>query len=76
MEEVQELELQERLLLWDTAAEAAGALGEVEARLGRTEADLRVYVHDALAPHHDKDFKYLAALPMRCLEAPVLRVRP
>ncbi len=74
MEAVQERALEERLHLWEQAAELVGALGELPPRVTKTEADLRVFAHDALAPHHDKDFRYLAALEMTLLRDVVLHV--
>ena len=64
----------ERMHLWRQAADAVGALAGRPGRMSRTEADLRVYAHDAIAPHHDKDFRYLTVLPMNCLRSIHLKV--
>ena len=72
--EVQREAQHERLQLWRQAAEATGALGGPPDRMTRTEADVRIYAHDALAPHHDKDFRYLASFEMEALKHKVLHV--
>lgn len=72
--EVQARALEERAGLWDQAAEASGALGPMPARLGRTEADLRLFAHDAASPHHDTDFRNLTAFPLRLPADKILHV--
>jgi hypothetical protein len=49
-------------LYWQ-ARELMCALGEAPAQVSRVEADLRMFAHDILHPHHEKDFHTLAAFP-------------
>ena len=73
MQEVQDAALEERVHLWVAAAEASGARGRPQTKChSRTEADFRVFAHDALAPHHDKDFRYLTDFGTKCLMGVVL----
>eukprot|EP00972_Heterocapsa_arctica_P106282 15657266-Heterocapsa_arctica.AAC.2 len=48
---------------WGAAREAACALGENPPWVSPEARDLRVFVHDALALNHEKDFHSLAAFP-------------
>ena len=43
------------------AAEACRHLGECPDMMPRSEADLRVFVHDLLRWSHDKDYRTLAS---------------
>ena len=61
--EVQTLALEARWETWQHAAEAQGALGATPSLVSRREADLRIFGHDALMAHHDKDFRSLEAYP-------------
>ena len=54
-------ELREELVL--QAAEASRHLGECPETMPRSEADLRVFVHDLLHWSHDKDYRTLASFP-------------
>ena len=45
------------------AAEASRHLGDCSETMPRSEADLRVFVHDLLHWSHDKDYRTLAAFP-------------
>eukprot|EP00438_Fugacium_kawagutii_P034289 Skav220346 [mRNA] locus=scaffold2224:194593:200853:+ [translate_table: standard] len=45
------------------ASEASRHLGECPEQLPRSEADLRVFVHDLLHWSHDKDYRTLASFP-------------
>lgn len=74
LQEVQTRALQERMGIWEKAVELVGALGPMPAKMTRTEADPRVYAHDALAPHHDKDFRFVTALRMDALNGIILHV--
>ena len=38
------------------------------------EADLRIFIHDAVAPHHDKDYRTLVVFPLRLLEDVALNI--
>ncbi|CAK0880153.1 unnamed protein product [Prorocentrum cordatum] len=58
----------------DQAVRAEESLGPPEAKLVVGEADLRIFIHDAVAPHHDKDYRALVAFPLRLLEDVVLNV--
>ena len=67
-EVLQDAALECRMELWHAAAEAIGALGEAPSLVTSFEADLRVFGHDALAPHRDEDFRYLALFPAEMLD--------
>ena len=46
---------------WVQAKEAECALGPAPAWVTAEESDLRVFVHDATHPDHEKDYRSLAA---------------
>lgn len=72
--EINELALEIRWDVWSGAAEAGAALGDAPPLVPAAESDLRVFVHDALAPNHDKDFRTLQVLPPSVLSNVVLHV--
>ena len=74
MQDVQTCAAQARVEHATCAAEAQEAMGAPATTLSSLEADLRVFCHDALHVHHDKDARSLAALPISLLEDVVLHV--
>eukprot|EP00438_Fugacium_kawagutii_P001653 Skav236324 [mRNA] locus=scaffold97:181652:191974:+ [translate_table: standard] len=56
------------------AGEASRHLGDCPETLPRSEADLRVFVHDLLHWSHDKDYRTLASFPSSSLLGNTLRV--
>ena len=50
------------------ATEAEGVMGHAEQRVAAIEHELRMYTHDILKPHHDKDYRALAVFPLEVLE--------
>ena len=74
MERVERLALQARAEMWDAAYDAQMALGEPASLISTAEADLRVFAHDALYPHHDKDVRCVAAFPLTALKGARLHV--
>jgi hypothetical protein len=69
MEKVEEMAQQFRLEQARLAVEAEGTMGHAEARVTAIEHELRMYTHDILKPHHDKDYRALAVFPLEQLEA-------
>lgn len=56
---------------YETAVKALQAmehLGEPTPEVGRSEADVRTFVHDFTRYHHDKDYRCLAAFPPKAYE--------
>eukprot|EP00913_Durusdinium_trenchii_P014680 g13773.t1 len=49
------------------AVEAEGVMGHPEAKVAPVEHELRMYAHDILKPHHDKDYR-AAVSPLAALE--------
>ena len=74
MERVERLALEARSELWEAAYDAQLALGEPASLISTAEADLRVFAHDALYPHHDKDVRCVAAFPLTALKGARLHV--
>ena len=62
-EEVQATTNSMRAELVQQASEASRHLGECPDHMPRSEADLRVFVHDLLHWSHDKDYRTMAAFP-------------
>eukprot|EP00435_Cladocopium_sp_Y103_P053696 s1782_g17.t1 len=62
-EEVQKYTNEMRGELIAQASEASRHLGECPDTMPRSEADLRVFVHDLLHWSHDKDYRTLASFP-------------
>ena len=60
---VQQAALEARWEMWQQAAEAQASLGAVPSLIAPPEADLRIFSHDALMAHHDKDYRSLEAYP-------------
>ena len=56
------------------AAEAETILGDPLDMIPEAEFDVRVFNHDILRPHHDRDFHQWATHPRRTLETHVLVV--
>ena len=50
------------------AAEAAVSLGEPEEMVSAVEHEARIYVHDLVTAHHEKDFRCLAMFPVADLQ--------
>ena len=63
-----------RWALREGAAEATSTLGELPSWIGNDEASVRVWAHDALYPHHDKDYRSMAAFPAPALRNVALHV--
>ena len=62
-EEGQQLRLEQARL----AVEAEGAMGHAEVRVSPVEREIRMYSHDILKAHHDKDYRALAVFPLEAL---------
>ena len=60
--------------MFHQALHAQEALGDTPKQMPKGEADLRIYIHDAVAPNHDKDYRCLITFPPRILEDVVLTV--
>ena len=52
-----------RLELAQQAWAASSHLGEPPDEIGRSEADVRIFIHDLIHLDHDKDYRCLAAFP-------------
>eukprot|EP00435_Cladocopium_sp_Y103_P042118 s923_g11.t1 len=50
------------------ATEAATVLGEAEEMISPVEHEARIYVHDIVTAHHEKDFRSLAMFPVQELQ--------
>ena len=50
------------------AVEAAGAMGEPEEMVAAVEHETRIYIHDIVQAHHEKDFRSLAVFPLQQLQ--------
>ena len=68
MEEVEKGTQEFRLEQARLAVEAEGVMGHSEAKVAPVEHELRMYAHDILKPHHDKDYRALAVFPLAALE--------
>ena len=55
--EVEETARKFRTTIWEQAAEAVGELGDPAPWIGSKESEVRDFAHDALRPHHDKDYR-------------------
>ena len=64
MQEVEDLAQKYRLEQARQATEAEGSMGHPEAKVSAIEHELRMYAHDVLKPHHDKDYRSLAVYPL------------
>ena len=49
------------------AADAESMMGHAEPKVTPIEHELRMYTHDILKPHHDKDYRAIAAFPVEAL---------
>ena len=67
MEAVQQQTNLLRAELLKQAGEASRHLGDCPETMPRSEADLRIFVHDLLHWSHDKDYRTLASFPASCL---------
>eukprot|EP00435_Cladocopium_sp_Y103_P041030 s1496_g11.t1 len=77
MAQVEELSQQFRLEQARQATDAEVIMGHPEAKVTAIEHELRMYTHDILKPHHDKDYRAVAVFPLEALAATrliVLRV--
>ena len=72
--EVQELGQQMRLEQTRLAIEAMVALGDAEEVVTAVEHEIRVFAHDLITPHHEKDFRALAVFPLSALASAKLVV--
>jgi len=72
--EARDLALKLRRSLWDQAMSAEAALGDAPPFVSPREAELRMCCHDALHPHHDKDFRCTTLFALPELEDVTLRV--
>jgi hypothetical protein len=54
--------------MFQTSQDADGALGEALTLLSTAEGNLRVFTHDVLYPHHDKDVRSLSPFPISLLQ--------
>ena len=68
MEDVENMAQQFRLEQARMAVEAEGVMGHAEAKVSAIEYELRMYTHDILKGHHDKDYRALAVFPVEVLE--------
>ena len=68
MQEVQKATMKARWEMFHAATDADGALGQAPALLTTAEGNLRVFTHDVLYPHHDKDVRSLAPYPISLLK--------
>ena len=64
LEEVEALGQQLRLEQARQASEAEALMGHPEPKVTAVEHELRMYAHDVLKAHHDKDFRSLAVYPL------------
>ena len=63
-----------RTCLWDGGLEAASALGDAPAWMTEAESLVRMHSHDAIYPHHDKDWRCLASFPVDSLRGWVVHI--
>ena len=68
MDDVEKLTQDFRLEQARLAVEAEGVMSHPEAKVAPVEHELRMYAHDILKPHHDKDYRALAVFPLAALE--------
>ena len=68
MEEVGAKAAEFRLEQARLAVEAEGVMGHAEPKVSAIEYELRMYTHDILKGHHDKDYRALAVFPIENLE--------
>ena len=64
MQTVEILAQQYRLEQGRQAAEAESLMGHAEPKVSPIEHELRMYAHDVLKAHHDKDYRGLAVFPL------------
>ena len=72
--DVQRLALVLRLHLWDAAGEAWSSLGDPPPWMTQEAADLRMHCHDALQPHHEKDYRTFQTFPYEALDRTILHI--
>ena len=68
MNEVERATQEFRLEQARLAVEAEGVMGHPETKVAPVEHELRMYAHDILKPHHDKDYRALAVFPLAAME--------
>ena len=51
------------------AVEAEGIMGHAEVKVSPVEREIRMYSHDILKAHHDKDYRALAVFPLEALSS-------
>ena len=67
MEAVEEFAQGLRLEQARLAADAEALMGHAEPKITPIEHELRMYAHDILKAHHDKDFRAVAAYPVEAI---------
>ena len=67
-EAVEQLGQEFRLEQARQAVDAEGIMGHSESRVAAVEYELRMYSHDILKAHHDKDYRALAVFPLQVME--------
>lgn len=76
MGEAQQVAQRIRLEQTRLASEVATTLGEPEEMVSAVEHEARIYIHDLVTAHHEKDFRCLAMFPVTDLqEAKVVVLR-
>ena len=73
-QQVQEFAGFARWEMWRQALDAQAVLGEEADTLTLQEANLRVFCHDSLCAHHDRDMRSLVVFPLDILRGIELRV--
>ena len=74
MDVVQAIAGDARAQLWRMARSAHEALGPNDDVMTMQEASLRIFCHDALFPHHDRDVRTFAAFSLDLLRKVELRI--
>ena len=74
LKEVQEAAGEVRYETATKALQALDHLGEPTPEVGRSEADVRMFIHDFVNYHHDKDYRCLAAFPPKLYEGVSLHI--
>ena len=67
MDEVEHRAQEIRLEQARQAADAEGIMGHPEPKVSAIEHELRMYAHDILKAHHDKDYRAMAVFPVEAL---------
>eukprot|EP00971_Amphidinium_carterae_P156251 3097823-Amphidinium_carterae.3 len=76
MSAVDEVAHELRVDLYNTAVEVQNRLGKPDLRIPILEHELRTHVHDLTRPHHDRDYRVLAAMaPNMCQSLRLVIIR-